>query len=251
MELMKLGLLVGNSRLRYGMFEGGEVRESGDFFWDGLLAARFRPLKELARRSLPEDVLVGSVREDRLEALRRALRDEVEDLRVAGRDFEIPVENQYEDPAEVGDDRLLNAVAARELWPGCSVVVLDFGTALSVTVVSADGAFLGGLIGVGLGSAAATIRANAPDLPPVRPSRPEALIQRSTEAGLSAGIYWQLVGGTQCIVDGLREELPPPVRVVATGGDAPLLTPGLRGVDRIDGELTLRGLFLAVESSKA
>jgi type III pantothenate kinase len=242
---MILGLLVGNTRLRYGFFRHREVVESGALEWAAVVAKDSRPLERLLARAAPQEVVVGSVRDDRLEELESALPPGCPPIRVAGRDFSVPVENHYERPSEAGVDRLLNALAARTLWPGCSVIVLDFGTALSVSALSPRGAFLGGLIGVGLGGALATLRSFTPRLPAAEVSPPGRFLGRNTRDALGAGLYWQLAGGAQRILDGLRGELPPPVRVVATGGDAELLASGVDGIDRIDPDLTLRGLLLA------
>lgn len=242
---MKLGLLVGNSRLRYGIFDGARIRGSGAFAWDELEAAGFEPLEEIVRREQPPAAVVGCVREERREALERALKGSVPRLLCVGRDFDVPIDNRYDDPREVGVDRLLGALAARELWPGSTVVVLDFGTALSVSVVSREGVFLGGLIGVGIGAAGAALAAGTPVLPEVEAEVPRGCVQRSTADALSAGLFWQLSGGAQSILDALRRELPAPVLAVATGGDAELLVRGMHGVDRIEPDLALRGLLVA------
>ncbi len=249
---MKLGLLVGNSRLRYGLFSDADLGESGAVSWSQLARTDYRDLRRLLSRPDVERVVAGSVREDLLRGLQAELSRELVDLRVAGRDFPIPVENHYDVPEEVGIDRLLNSVAARAMWPGSSVVVLDFGTALSVTVVSAEGAFEGGLIGMGVKAASESLSASTPRLPKITPvRRPAVRVEKSTEEGLSAGLYWQLVGGAQRILDGLRQALAAPLHVVATGGDAELLASALDGVDRIDPDLTLRGLALSFEGAGA
>jgi pantothenate kinase type III len=243
--MTQVGLLLGNTSLRYCIFCGGAIVDAGSLCWAELAAGGFQRLREIVARAESREVLVGSVRDDRLDELLSLLPGCATSFAVAGRDFPIPIENAYENPAEAGSDRLLNALAGRELWPGCAVAVLDFGTAFSVSVVSRDGAFAGGLIAPGAGSALAALRDATPRLPPVTLGSPAGFLKANTVEALRAGIYWSLVGAAERIIEGLRAELGKPLYVVVTGGDAELLAPGLRGTDRIDPHLTLQGLRLA------
>jgi type III pantothenate kinase len=230
--------------VRFALFHEEDLREAGWLSWLALESSDFAELGALFREHSPSQVVVGSVRSDRLARLREKL-PRGSALTVAGEDFQVPVENHYLRPYEVGLDRLLNALAAGDLWPGSWRVVLDFGTALSVTVITPQGAFAGGLIGVGAGAAAAALRSHTPALPPVEVRETNRFVERSTREGVASGLFWQLVGGAQTIVDGLRRELRPPVHVVATGGDAPWIAPALQNVDSVDALLTLKGLILA------
>ncbi|MBN1441795.1 MAG: type III pantothenate kinase [Planctomycetes bacterium] len=250
-DAMNIGLLLGNSRIRLGFFEGSKITEWDVLAWDDLYRADFEELRQIFRQHTVDGVVIGSVRDDRLQALRAAMSQELRTITVAGRDFQIPVVNRYRFPEEVGIDRLLNTLAVSDVWSDTTRVILDFGTALSVTVVSPEGAFEGGLIGFGLKAAVDALRSATPRLPPAHPRKPRRFLERTTQEGLDSGLYWQMVGGIQRMLDGLRIELPPPQRVIATGGDAEILVPGLRGVDRIDPLLTLRGLLLAWERSGA
>ena len=244
---MKLGLLVGNSSLRVALLDGGEIREARRLEWSDLVESHFRGMLEVLQHTAVDEVVVGSVRDDLLEELLAATRDRLPAVRLAGRDFAIPVENRYQKPEQAGVDRLLNAVAAHALWPESNVVVLDFGTALSITVVSAAGEFLGGVIGAGAGVTEAALHRETPSLPVVRLRPQEGFLHRNTEDAVRAGIFWQLVGGAQLILDGLKGELSSPVRSVATGGEADLVVHAMKGLDRLDPDLTMRGLCIASE----
>jgi type III pantothenate kinase len=242
---MRLGFLVGNSRLRLALLDGAEVRDSAAIAWDrlscegrGLIAER------LARRGI-DGVVAGSVRDDLLARLIAALPAGAPRVLVARRDFAIPVENLYERPEEAGTDRLLNALAARERFAGQSVIVVDFGTALSLSVVSAAGAFAGGLIGFGEGAVLEALRRATPRLPEVEPRPDTRAIQRATRAALAVGTHRQLTAGVRALVRALLDEVPPPARVIATGGDAERYAGAIPEIEAIDADLTLRGLAIA------
>ncbi len=246
---MLFAAVVGNSTIRHALLEGGSVLGRGVLAIppDGSpLAGGWLP-----RGTALEAVLVGSVNPGRLEellSLRRALPARV---LVAGRDLPIPIPNRYRDPAQVGIDRLLNALAASRLFPGRGSVVLDFGTALSVSVVSPAGEFLGGPIAAGLRCAAEGLSRRTAQLPRVELDRPpERFLARSTEEAIRAGIWAQVAGGAGRILEGLAAELPFPVKAIATGGDAALFAPAVPRIEAVDPDLALKGLAIAYEQFK-
>lgn len=249
METSRLGLLLGNSTLRYGRFEGSRVKDCASLPWQEL-AGEDRPggfLERIFGSGWEQDeVVVGSVRDDRLTSLEGG-PGEVK-LLVAGRDFELPIVNHYDDPEEVGVDRLLNAVAAGIRWPGEAVIVVDFGTALSFSVVSVDGEFLGGPIGVGVGAALAGLDSATPRLPGLEDGPALPLIAKSTAQALRAGVLGQARSGVEGLVQGIQAELGVAARVVATGGEAELVAKGLDIFDRIEPGLTLEGLAISAET---
>ena len=249
------GILLGNSRLRYGHFEGLLVNDSRALGYEGCESPGNQKRFDDFLGEGKAEVVVGSVCDDRLEALRKRFElvtrispAEPGRLLEAGRDFEIPIENCYEDPREVGSDRLLNAVAARARWPGEAVIVADFGTALSISVVSARGEFLGGPIGVGVGTALQGLASSTPRLPGLEEGPEVPLIARSTGQALRAGILGQARFGALGLIRGIQAELGGDSRVVATGGEAKLVASGEELFDGIVPELTLEGLAIAAET---
>ena len=249
MSAGRFGFLLGNSTLRYGSFEGSRVGAGGVISWEELdregaegeaFSRIFGPDRS------PGELVAGSVRDDRLAVLEGWL--EMPALLVAGRDFEIPIDNHYEDPAEAGVDRLLNAVAGKTRWPGETLIVVDFGTALSVSVVSASGGFLGGPIGVGVGAALRGLRTSTPNLPGLQEGPAVPLIARSTSQALRAGILGQARLGVQGLVQGILDELGGNARVIATGGEAELIAGESALFDCIEPGLTLEGLAIAAET---
>jgi type III pantothenate kinase len=150
----------------------------------------------------------------------------------------------------VGADRLLNALAASKLYPGQGVVVFDFGTALSVSVVSPGGEFLGGPIAGGLRAAAEGLAGSTAQLPRVDLDRPpERLLAASTEEALRAGIYSQVAGAAAWIVIHFKRELPFPAKSIATGGDAALFAGKVPDLDAaaVHPDLALKGLAIAYQ----
>lgn len=156
--------------------------------------------------------------------------------------FEIKVDN----PAEVGADRLLNALAAHREYVG-PLVVIDFGTATTFDVIDKDGAYLGGVIAPGINLSIEALHKAAARLPRIGIGRPQAVIGRSTIPAMQSGIYWGYVGLIEGLVVRIRAEYEGTLKVVATGGLAPLLAEGTTIIDVIAPELTLDGLRLLAE----
>lgn len=148
---------------------------------------------------------------------------------------------RYDNPAEVGADRIVNALAARELY-GSPVVVVDFGTATTFDVVSAKGEYVGGIIAPGILIAAEALFAHASRLYRVDVQPPERLVGSNTAAAMQAGIYFGYVGLVDGILERLLAETPGLETVVATGGQAELIASGSKYVRKVDPLLTLIGL---------
>lgn len=245
----RIGVLLGNSRLRCGRFDGFVVSDTAALEYESVESlASERGSHELFTDETAE-LFVGSVRDDRLSVLNALFDDNrVEAALVAGRDFDIPIENHYDDPGEAGVDRLLNALAARTRWPGEAVIVVDFGTALSFSVVSAAGEFLGGPIAAGMRTTLLGLASATPRLPELEEGPEVPLIARSTAQALRAGILAQARSGVSGLVRGIMAELGGSARVVATGGEAQTIASCLDVFDSIEPVLTLEGLAVAAET---
>jgi type III pantothenate kinase len=156
------------------------------------------------------------------------------------------IEISYDNPSEVGADRIVNAVAAFHKYGGPCVVV-DLGTAITFDAVSASGRYLGGLICPGVGLAAEALFAKTARLPLVDFREPEKLIGTNTVGSIQSGLYYGAIGIIDGILERLIGELGPQTRVVGTGGQAALITPGSRYLKEVDEDLTLKGLELIWE----
>ncbi len=198
-----------------------------------------------------ERAVIGTVVPAALYHLRRLCRDWFQTEPLIARSnldwgFDIRVDN----PAEVGADRLLNTLAAHRAHGG-PLVVVDFGTATTFDVVDSDGGYLGGVIAPGINLSIEALHKAAARLPRIGIGRPQAVIGRSTIPAMQSGIYWGYVGLVEGLLTRIRAEYEMPMRVVATGGLAPLLAEGTTIIDVIDPDLTLDGLRLLAERNPA
>ncbi len=147
----------------------------------------------------------------------------------------------YDNPSEVGADRIVNGVAAFHKYGGPCVVV-DLGTAITFDIVSANAEYLGGLICAGIGIAVEGLFAKAARLPLVDIREPEKLIGTDTVGSMQSGLYYGAIAMIDGILDRLAAELGPSMRTVATGGQAHLVARGSRYLKLVDDDLTLEGL---------
>jgi type III pantothenate kinase len=155
----------------------------------------------------------------------------------------------YENPRDVGADRVANAVAAYERWR-CGLVVVDFGTATTFDAISARGEYLGGAICPGIGISMDALFRHASRLPRVEFVKPAHVIGRNTVTSMQAGLVYGYVGLVDGICARMAEELGSPPKVVATGGLAPLLSGASRAITEVDEHLTLDGLRILYERNR-
>jgi type III pantothenate kinase len=158
---------------------------------------------------------------------------------------------KYENPRELGSDRIANAVAAHALYGG-PCIFIDFGTATTFGVVSERGEFLGGAICPGLKISAEALVSGAAKLPRVELVKPDAVISRTTVTNMQAGLIYGYVGQINYIVQRMKAELnDPAAKVVATGGLAVLIASETNAIDTLDGLLTLKGLRIIYERNQS
>jgi type III pantothenate kinase len=171
------------------------------------------------------------------------------DVKMVGPGLRTGMPIRYDNPHEIGPDRLVNAVAGYEKVGGPCVVV-DFGTAVTYDVVSADGEYLGGIIfpGVEISMEALTERAAA--LPKIELGTPRALIGKTTIDAIRAGTVYGYAGMVDGIIARLREELGDEMHVLATGGLAGAIAPFCEAIEEVDDLLTLDGLKLIWERNR-
>ncbi len=200
--------------------------------------------QEGLERSGVDGAVIGTVVPAALYHLRRLVRDwfRVEPLVVRAPlhwGFAIRTDN----PEEVGADRLLNALAGQRQYGG-PLVVIDFGTATTFDVVDGDGAYIGGVIAPGINLSLEALHQAAARLPRIGIGRPQGVIGTNTVAAMQSGIYWGYVALVEGVVARIQAEFGSRLKVIATGGLAPLLAEGTAVIDHIDGDLTLDGMRL-------
>ncbi len=167
------------------------------------------------------------------------------DALVAGRaPLEWGIALKVDEPQQVGADRAVNAIAAQALAPDTDKIVISFGTATTVDHVGADGAYMGGIIAPGINLSLDALVAAAAKLPRIGIEAPAStsVIGRTTESQMLIGIYWGYVAMMEGLLQRMKAEIGKPVKVIATGGLAPLFQQHAYLFDQIDPDLTLRGI---------
>jgi len=258
---MLLAIDVGNTNIVLGVFRGTDLVHS----WR-LTTMRERTADELGilitslcdHHGIPRDEVSGVVMASVVPPLTGTMIAMVreyfgrEPLNLEpGVNTGMPV--LYDNPREVGADRVVNGIAAYEQYgrsPERSVIVVDFGTATTFDAVSSKGEYLGGVICPGPQISADALFQRAAKLPRIDLRKPDRVIGTNTVASMQAGLFWGYVDMVQGLVHRIRAELGGPVVVVATGGLATMVAPETDVIDHVDAELTLRGLRIVWERNQ-
>jgi len=248
---MLLALDAGNTNITIGSFQGGvladrrrlrTVREQTSDEWGILLLnlLRYAGLDPAAIDGIIISSVVPPLNAALAEMSRRYFRTEAMFV-TAQTDTGLTI--RYENPSEVGADRLVNGVAAFHKYGGPCVVV-DWGTAITFDAISASAEYLGGIIAAGVGISADALFSRTARLPLVDFRKPTALIGRNTVVSMQSGLYYGAIGAIDGIVERLIEDLGADTRVIATGGQAGMIAGGSRYIRHVDENLTLEGLRL-------
>ena len=169
---------------------------------------------------------------------------------VVGRsDCKLPVSVRVDEGTAVGSDRLVNTVAGFNLFGG-DLIVVDFGTATTFDVVDTDGAYIGGVIAPGVNLSLEALHKDAAALPHVDISKPQNVIGTNTVACLQSGVFWGYVGLVREICDRIKSERGRPMKVISTGGLAPLFQQSVRLFDQFEEDLTMHGLIVIHQFNK-
>jgi type III pantothenate kinase len=250
---MLLAVDVGNTQTVFGLFDGEQLTEQFRVGTDRThtgdeLAVMLRAFVDLG--ALDGIVLCSSVPQLAHEYEAFAERWVGVEVLALGPGVPTGMAIRYDDPREVGPDRIANAVAARERH-GAPAVVVDFGTSTNFDVVSAAGEFAGGVLAPGIEVSMDALFARAARLPKVPFEPPERVISQTTVAALQSGLVYGFAGQVDAIVDRIRAELGSrDAPVIATGGLAELIAPHSATITAVDPELTLQGLRLVWERNR-
>lgn len=255
---MLLAIDCGNTNIVIGLFDGDRLASShraptprgpATGILGGILDDWFR------QERIDAAAIDGAVLATVVPGLRTPLVDMVAErfgcaaLVVGEEGVEIGIGVRVDRPGEVGADRLVNAVAAREQF-GNPAIVLDFGTATTFDVVDAKGDYRGGVIAPGVNLSLEALSRAAARLPEVQVAKPARVIGTDTVSAMQSGIYWGYVGLIEGIVARIRDELAASPKVVATGGLAHLYAQSTGVIEAVDVDLTLHGLRLVWERNR-
>jgi type III pantothenate kinase len=244
-----LAIDVGNTQTVFGLYDGSELAEHWRIATErnrssDELGALYGSFLDLAR--VDGISLASSVPQ-----LHRSYEEFAKDWAKAellelGPGVKTGVPIRYEDPREVGSDRIANAVAAVDRY-GAPCIVVDFGTSTNFDVVSPDGEYVGGVLAPGVEVSMDALFQRAARLFKVDYAEPPTVIAKNTAASLQSGLVYGFAGQVDGIVERIRGELAVEAQTVATGGLADLIVPHARTLDRIDPFLTLEGLRIVWE----
>ena len=256
---MLLAVDVGNSNTVIGVFRGDELVEHWRISTDqhatvDETALQFQGLLSFADLSFTHNVhgvIISSVVPKVTENLREMVT----------RYFPFPpvlvepgvrtgIALRYDNPKEIGADRIVNAVAAHDLY-GAPSIVVDFVTSTNFDVVGRNGEFLGGVIAPGVMTSMEALVARAARLPKIEVVRPESIIGRSTVGAMQAGVIYGTAGQVDTIVSRIMDEVGDDATVVATGGLAPAILDACETIDHHDPWLTLKGLRIIWDRNAA
>jgi type III pantothenate kinase len=248
-----LAIDVGNTQTVFGLFEpGGELRRH----WR-LATERTRSGDELGALygsfidfSVVQGVALASTVPQLNRSYEEFAREYVKaELLELGPGVKTGVPVRYDDPREVGPDRIANAVAAVERY-GSPCIVVDFGTSTNFDVVSPEGEYMGGVLAPGIEVSMDALFARAARLFKVDFAEPETVIGKNTASSLQSGLVYGFAGQVDGIVERIRGELDVEAQTVATGGLADLIVPPARTLEKIDPFLTLEGVRLVWERNR-
>lgn len=255
---MLLVIDVGNSNIVLGVYErkkllahwrlGTDRERTSDEF--GAYFMGFFNHENLRVENI-EGVMIASVVPTVMYSLEHAVRKYFKrEPLIVGPGIKTGINIKYENPREVGADRIVDAVAAHELYGG-PLIVVDFGTATTFSAVSSKGEFLGGVICPGIKISAEALFQKTAKLPRIELSKPETIIGRNTAVSIQAGMIYGYVGQVNYIVGKMKKEMNEDnIRVIATGGLARLIAAESDVIDEINAMLTLEGLRIVYEKNK-
>lgn len=246
---MILAVDIGNTNVNIGSFAGKKLTSHFCIDNTSLINQKTALPGKTSLLNESENIVVASVNPDIESVFYKSLgkKNKKKTLKI-GKEIQLRISILVENPQTVGIDRLLNALAAYRRTK-TSTIVIDFGTAITIDVVSKKGEFLGGLILPGIKTSAYALNQQTALLPEVEIKRPGKIIGKNSEDAIKAGIYYGTVGSVKHIINELSRVYGVLKYTIATGGDAKTFKKEISEIDKIIPHLTLEGIRLAFEEN--
>ena len=255
---MLLVVDVGNTNITLGVFAQevliskfrmttGASRTSDEF---GIVICAMLERQKIRVKEI-EAVIIGSVVPDIMHSLTNAFKKyfEINPL-VIGPGTKTGIKIATQNPKEVGADRIIDLVAAYEIYGG-PVVVIDFGTATTYDLITEDGVFSIGITAPGMGISAKALWQDAAKLPKIEIKKPKSILAKETIASMQAGLVYGTIGEAEYIIRKIKEETQmADIKTVATGGLGKIIAESTDSIDIYDVDLTLNGMRLIYNKNK-
>ncbi len=255
---MLLAMDIGNTNMKFGVFREDDLIHSfrlgtrHDVTSDeiGLTLMQFLSFAGVDRTEI-DDAVITSVVPQVMHAATNAMRKYIgREPLVVGDTLKVKIPNRYGNPAEVGMDRLVDAVGAYQRYGG-PLVIVDFGTATTFNAVDRDGGYLGGAIMPGIRISMKALFERTAKLPRVEMIDPGVVIGKNTVQSMQSGAFYGYSGAVMNIASLMKKELGPDTKLVVTGGLSSLFSKGVAGIDYVDTTITLNGLLTLYKEYKA
>lgn len=255
---MILAIDIGNTNFSIGVFDGmepvatfrittGQPRTSDEY---GILFMELLSCRQIAPADV-KDVIISSVVPNVMQAVTEAMKAYFSCTPlVVGPGTKTGIKLAAENPREVGADRIVDAVAAYEIYGG-PVIVMDFGTATTYDFISEDGTFCAGITAPGIATSAKALWGETARLPEIEIIKPKSILAKNTVSSMQAGLVYGHIGQTEYIVNKIKEETGlKNIRTVATGGYGKIIADATDSIEFYDKELTLKGLIKIYEKNR-
>lgn len=242
---MLLTIDIGNTNISGGIFMGEKLKYRFDIPTKTYKKARLA--KKIKAYPKISDSIICSVVPKLTQVMQRDLKHLTSNnTYIIGKDIIVPIENRYRIPKQVGQDRLVNAYAAINLYT-CPLIIIDSGTALTLDVISKNKAYLGGLIFPGMNMSLEVLKEKTALLPKVKLQPPEILIGRDTKNSMLSGVVFGTAALSKELAKRIKQSLGKNVQIIGTGGNISLIKKYSGLKIKINKELTLIGIKLIYE----
>jgi len=242
-----LAVDIGNTNINFGVFQGPKIIKR--FY----IPSKFYSLTKLKKnlgRFVIDDAVICSVVPAATKTFVKGLKNAFGvSPHIIGKDIKVPIKNLYRKPGQVGQDRLVNAYAGVRLY-GAPLVVVDFGTAVTFDIISKNKEYLGGMILPGLNISLNALSEHTALLPKVNLSRPKEFIARDTRNSILSGLVYGFSALADEFSNRIKQKIGQRAQVIGTGGNIRLVARYSKKIDKIDSDLTIKGLNFIYHKNK-